>query len=70
MPRAKRDHKPNPMYAIMGNAPGPDDWPLDPKEGPILREAKMMRAMRYHDDILAGRPIRFIPIGEEAREEK
>lgn len=42
----------------LGSAPGPESWP---KPETANGAEKLARAKLYHADLLAGRPIRYVP---------
>lgn len=49
-------------HGITGHAPGVETWP-ESHDDPIIAGEKWARAQRYYADILADRPIEFIPAG-------
>lgn len=43
----------------LGNQSGPEDWPGDARD--IFDDERRVRATLYHQDLIAGRSIRYIP---------
>ncbi len=56
-----RENHPPKVYIIHPHSkgPGPEDWPGEEPEP--IRSEMHARALRYHQDILAGREIQYIP---------
>ncbi len=48
-------------HSLLGQGPGPEDWPDTDSQPDDRACAKIVRAWCYQDDIRAGRPIRYLP---------
>lgn len=56
----KRQGRPYRGNGVIAYAPGIESWP---PPGDVVEAEKLARATLYHEDLLAGRPIRFVPAG-------